>query len=145
MGASTAFADALLKLIFNGTPIPNIADNAVTSPLTQLWISLHTADPGAGGTQASSEATYSGYARQSLVRTAGGWVVTGNVVSPNSQINFPDPTVGSPSQTLTFMGIGVASSGPTELICSGPITPNIPVSFGLTGPAIATGTTITVV
>lgn len=145
MGASTAFAQQLLQLIFNGTPIANLADNAASSPLTQLFLSLHTADPTAGGTQASSEANYSGYARQALVRAAGGWVVTSNSVSPNSQVNFPDPTSGSPSQTLTFMGVGIAASGSTLLLCSGAIAPAIPVSFGLAGPAIAVGTTIVIV
>ena len=40
----------LLKLIFNATPIANLADNAATSPLTQLAVALHTGDPGEGGT-----------------------------------------------------------------------------------------------
>lgn len=143
MGTSSALANALLELLFNGQAIPGIADNAASSPLTELWISLHTADPTAGGTQASSEASYFGYARQQLARTAGGWVVTGNVVSPNTQIDFPDPTSGSPAQTLTHMGIGVAASGSTMMLVSGPIAPAIPVSFGLAGPAIAVGTQIT--
>lgn len=31
---TTSYADALLKLIFNGTTIANLADNTVTSPAT---------------------------------------------------------------------------------------------------------------
>ena len=47
----STFDNDLLKLIFNGTTIANIADNAVSSPLTNLYVSLHTATPAAGGSQ----------------------------------------------------------------------------------------------
>src|SRR5690349_4653937 len=36
----------IMKLLFNATAITNIADNAASSPLTNLEVSLHTADPG---------------------------------------------------------------------------------------------------
>src|SRR5262245_35265390 len=55
-GKANTFDNDLLKLIFNATPIANIADNAATSPLTNLYLSLHTADPGAGGNQTTNEA-----------------------------------------------------------------------------------------
>ena len=63
MSMSTTFANDLLKLIFNATPIANIADNAVTAPLTTVTMALHTDDPGAGGTQSTNEVAYTGYAR----------------------------------------------------------------------------------
>ena len=46
---SNAFANDLLKLIFNATPIANLADNAASSPLSSLYMALHTSDPGPGG------------------------------------------------------------------------------------------------
>ena len=44
MPKSSTFDNDLLKLIFNATAIANIADNAGSSPLTNLYLSLHTAD-----------------------------------------------------------------------------------------------------
>ena len=34
-----------LALLFNAANIANIADNAASSPLTTLYLSLHTSDP----------------------------------------------------------------------------------------------------
>jgi hypothetical protein len=54
MGKGATFDNDLLKLIFNATGIANIADNAASSPLTNLYVSLHTADPTSSGNQTSS-------------------------------------------------------------------------------------------
>jgi len=46
MSGKTAYLEnAWLKLLFQAVAIANIADNAASSPLTALYISLHTADP----------------------------------------------------------------------------------------------------
>jgi len=45
-GKSTAFANELLKLIFNGTSIANIADNAASSPITNWEVVI--AEPAGG-------------------------------------------------------------------------------------------------
>lgn len=119
MGIGSTFANATLKLILNGTGIPNIADNTATSPLTNVYVSLHTADPTASGNQTSNEATYAGYARQAVARTTGGWTVTGNSASPVSAIVFLNDFVG----TYTYAAIGYASSGAGEIIASGSISP----------------------
>ena len=63
MAKGAGFDNSLLKLIFNATGIANIADNTATSPLTNLYVSLHTADPTSAGNQTSSEANYTSYAR----------------------------------------------------------------------------------
>jgi len=44
-GFSDTFENDVCKLIFNAVAIGNIADNAASSPLTNLWCALHTADP----------------------------------------------------------------------------------------------------
>jgi hypothetical protein len=135
----STFCDDLLKLIFNATAIANIADNAGSGPLTNLYVSLHTADPTAGGNQTSSEAAYTSYARVAVARTSGGWTVTGASVSPAATVVFPTATGGS--ETETFFGIGtVASSGTGKLLYAGPIAPSIVVSTGTT-PELTTATT----
>jgi hypothetical protein len=88
MSKSDTFENQLLQLIFNGTAIPNLAQNDTLSPLTNLFVALHTADPGEAGNQSTSEVSYTGYARVGGARTAGGWVVTGNSVSPTNNIEF---------------------------------------------------------
>jgi hypothetical protein len=139
-GKTTTWANDLLKLLFQSTPVANIADNAATSPLTNLYISLHTADPGVVGAQNTSEAAYTGYARVAVARSAVGWTVTGNSVSPASTIVFPAATAGS--VTETFWGIGVAATGAGTLLYSGSITPGIAVSNGVT-PELTTSSTAT--
>ena len=51
MSKGNTFENDWMKLIFNATAIANIADNAASSPLTNLYVSLHTADPGETGDQ----------------------------------------------------------------------------------------------
>ena len=140
MSKGDTFENDLMKLIFNATPIANIADNAVTAPLTSLFVALHTADPGEAGTQATSEATYTGYARVTLARAAGGFVVTANSVSPAANIDFPSCTAGT--NVATFWSVGVAVSGATKLLYSGAISPTISISAGVI-PRLTTASTIT--
>lgn len=140
MSKGNTFENDLLKLIFNATAIANIADNAATSPLTNLYASLHTADPGEAGDQSTSETAYTSYARVAVARTTGGWTVTANSVSPVANIDFPACTGGTAS--ITHFGVGVASSGATKLLYSGTVTPNISVSSGVT-PRLTTATAIT--
>jgi hypothetical protein len=140
MSKSNAFENSLLKLIFNATAIANLADNASASPLTNLFVSLHSADPGEAGNQSTSEATYTSYARVALARTSGGWTVTANSVSPVANIDFPAATGGT--ETLSYFGVGTASTGSGVLYYSGTITPNIAVSSGVI-PRLTTASTIT--
>jgi hypothetical protein len=140
MSKGNTFENALLLLIFNGTPIANIADNAASSPLTALYWALHTADPGEAGVQNTSEITYTSYARVAVNRNSGGHVVTANSVSPQSNVSFPAGTGGS--GTATHFSVGVASSGATMLMYSGTVTPNIVTGNGIT-PVLTTATAIT--
>lgn len=75
MSKGNTFEDDILKLIFNATGIADLADNDATTPATTLTVALHTADPGEAGTQLTSETAYTGYARQTVARTTGGWTV----------------------------------------------------------------------
>lgn len=140
MSKSDSFENSLLKLIFNATAIANLADNAGTSPLTNLYVSLHTSDPGETGNQTTNETSYTSYARVAVARGTGGWTVTANSVSPVANIDFPAATGGT--GTITHFGVGTASSGTGVLYYSGTVTPNITVSSGVT-PRLTTASTIT--
>lgn len=139
MSKSDFLEAGILNLIFKGTTITGLADNTVTSPATNLYISLHTADPTDAGNEGSSEATYTGYARVAVARTAGGWTVSGT--SPSQAvnaavINFAACTAGS--NTLTYFAIGVGASGTTNYLYSGALTAALAVSAGIT-PSFASG------
>ena len=140
MAKGAIFDNDWLKLIFNATAIANIADNAASSPLTNLYVALHTADPTSAGNQTSNEATYTGYARVAVARTSGGFTVTTNSVSPAATISFPACSGGT--NTITNFSIGTASSGSGKLLYSGTVTPNISVASGVT-PQLTTASTIT--
>lgn len=136
----TTFSADILKLIFQAAAIANIADNAATSPLTQLFVSLHTADPTAGGNQTSNEAAYTGYARVAVARTSGGFSISGSTITPVADVTFPAATGGS--ETETWFGIGTASSGAGKLLYAGPLTPTQAVSNG-TVPIVTSASTVT--
>ncbi len=141
-GKTDVFENDFLKLIFNGTAIANIADNASASPLTNLYLSLHTADPtdAVASGQSTNETTYTGYARVAVARTSGGWTVTGNSVSPVATISFGTCTAGT--ATITHVGIGTASSGTGKMLMTGALSPSISVASGVV-PQITTASTIT--
>jgi len=141
MGKSTTTSNNLLKLVFNATAWANIADNAASSPNTNLYAALHTADPGAGGTQSTNEVSYTSYARVAVARTTGGWTASSSAsTSPVAAISFPAGTGGS--GTATYASIGMLSSGAGIILYSGPISPNIVLGSGIT-PQLGTGSTIT--
>lgn len=143
MSKSNTFETDLLTLIFNNTDITTIGDagglrgSAVAG---SLYISLHTADPTDVATQATSEATYTGYARVALVRTNADWLISGNTASNINTITFAICTAGS--NTITHFGVGVSSSGANKLLYSGAITTPLAVSNGITPSFAATVLTV---
>jgi hypothetical protein len=142
MSKGNTFENDLLRLIFNAVAIGNIADNAATSPLTSLFVSLHTADPGEAGTQTTSEISYTGYARVAVARTTGGWTVTANSVSPFAAITFGAMTGGT-GGTATHAAVGTASTGTGKILYKGALSPTISVFTGGPAPSIGVTSTIT--
>ncbi|MEO8021071.1 hypothetical protein [Polaromonas sp.] len=141
MSKGNTFENDLLKLLFNGVAIANLADNAAVGPLTELFVALHTADPGEAGNQATSEIAYTGYVRMAVDRDGTGWVVTANSVSPFANIEFPEMTGGA-GGTATHASIGTDLAGAGKILYSGVLTPNIICALGVT-PRILTTSTIT--
>ena len=139
-GMGSTFANDLLKLLFQATGIANIADNAASSPITNLFVSLHTADPSSGD-QTTSEATYTSYARVAVVRTSSGWTVASNVAENTAAVTFPACTGGS--NTITHFGIGKLTSGTGELLYAGALTSSLAVSNGITPQAAINALTVT--
>ncbi len=139
MSIGVTFRNDILNLIYNAVAIANLADNASAAPITNLYVSLHTADPNAGN-QDTNEAAYTGYARVAVARTAGGWTITGNSVSPTADITFPAGTGGS--GTATHAAVGTAATGTGKILDSGVLGTPIVMGDGVT-PVIETTSTIT--
>jgi hypothetical protein len=139
MSKANGFETDLLQLLFNKVTITGIATAATGT--ANFYISLHTADPGEAGTQATSQVAYSPYARVAKARTTGVWTVTTGSVSPVANIDFAACTGGT-TGVATHFGIGTAATGAGYLLYSGTITPNISIAVGVT-PRLTTASTIT--
>lgn len=131
MSVTTTFANELLGLILEATAIANIADNAASSPLTSLYISLHTASPGIAGAQNTSETAYTGYARVAVARTAAGWTASSGDSDNDADITFAQCTA-APGSDLTHVGIGTAASGAGKLLFFGALSSTIVMQVGST-------------
>jgi len=140
MTISNTTETAILKLVFQAVAWGNYADNAASSPQTNVDVALHTADPGDTGTQTTSETTYTSYARVSVARTTGGWAESSGTVTPVATIAFPAGTGGS--GTVTHFSTGKTGGGASAILWSGTVTPNIVTGNGVT-PQLTTSSTIT--
>lgn len=118
--ATDTLENQLLALLFQNANISGLGDATGvrgSADAGSLYISLHTADPGEAGTQTTSEATYTGYTRVGVVRSAAGWAITANEVENVATVQFPAATGGS--NTITHIGIGTAASGAGKLLWRG--------------------------
>jgi hypothetical protein len=137
-GKGNTYINDYLKLILNATAIANIADNAASSPLTNLYLNLCTANPAATGDQTTSEAAYTSYARVAVARSTSGFTAS----SAQSSVlvataSFPAATGGS--ETETYATLGTASSGTGKLLYFGAVSPSLAVANGVT-PQLTTAT-----
>lgn len=139
---SKTFATDLLKLIYQGTTITGLARDDL-SPLTSLYMALHTSDPGAAGTQSTSEVTYTGYIRVAVPRDVTGFTVTDNVMNPTQTLEFGEMTGGT-NQTATHMTIGTAASGGGKVLARFTLSPSIDLKNAVT-PRLRTTTSLTLV
>lgn len=133
MSMSNAAETALLNLLFVNADWAGVGDAGGlqnSAAAGSLYVALHTADPGEAGTQSTSEASYTGYARVAVARTVGGWTVSGPSVSNAASVQFGECTAGS--STVTHFSIGVDSAGAGQIIVSGALTSSRSISAGIT-------------
>lgn len=140
MSIGNTTENAILDLVYSATAWANYADNAASSPQTNIHTALHTADPGEAGTMSTSESAYTSYARVNVARSNGWSAASSGSVSPAADISFPAGTGGS--GTVTHFSTGKTGGGATAILWSGTVTPNIVTGNGVT-PKLTTATTIT--
>lgn len=137
MPKATNACNDLLALIFNATTWNLIAENDSTSPATSLYLSLHTADPGVGGSQLTNETAYTNYARVAVLRTTGGWDIPAGGVTQNAAlVQFAQ--CGVTGSTVTHVAIGTASSGAGTVLYAGALNSSLAVA-NLIQPQFAAG------
>lgn len=145
MSASNTFESDVLLLLLNNTNIANLGDATGvrgSSTAGSVFIALHTADPGETGTQTTSEATYTSYARVAVARSSAGWTISGTTPTQAANaatVSFPACT-GS-TNTITHFSIGRDTSGAGEILLSGALNANLSVSSGIT-PSFSVGSLV---
>jgi hypothetical protein len=128
---SNSLENAFVAFIANATAMPSYGGDLV--------VSLHTADPGEGGTQQTNECAYTSYARVSVLRDASGWTVSGNQFSNTAEITFPECTGGS--ETATHFAIGTDTTGTGTVLYKGALTAGLAISNLIT-PRFPAGTLV---
>src|SRR5690606_5619322 len=136
MSLGNTFENDLAKLIFQATGIGNIADNASSAPLTNLYVSLHTDDPGEAGDQETNEADYGDYARVGVARSGSGWTVSTNTTTNAAEVACP--VCASGNNAITHCAIGPGSAGGGKILGKGARAGSLNVSAGIT-PKVAAG------
>lgn len=127
MPKSTSTCNNILALVFNATAWADIAENDSSSPATNLYLSLHTADPGVGNNQTTNETSYTNYARVAVARTTSGWVAPASgATSNNALLQFPQ--CGVTGATVTHVAIGTASAGAGTVLYAGALNSSLAVA-----------------
>jgi hypothetical protein len=121
MSLSNTAETAVLNYIFVGT-------NVSWDGNSDLYLALHTADPGEAGSAVTSEAAYGSYARVAVTR-ATDFTVSGNTVENANLEQFPQCTSGS--ETITHASIVTSSAGAGTIIVRAALNTSIPVSTGI--------------
>ena len=142
-GKTTTFSNFVTSLILgnvNTGGSSGYTTIAAAGSATTIYLSLHTADPGVSGTQATSEISYTGYARVALTRSSAWTLGSGNTATLAAAQSFGSMTAGT-GGTVTYFGIGLSSSGTGTLLYSGAVPPNISVTTGV-NPQLTTSTSV---
>ena len=140
MSAFSNVAEAsIMQLVFTATAWANYADNAASSPETNIAVALATADYTDTGTMSSNEVAYTSYARVNVARSGSGWTHSAGTINPAAAISFPAGTGGS--GTVTHFAVGKTGGGSADVIMYGTVTPSISCGDGVT-PQLTTATAL---
>jgi hypothetical protein len=144
MPKSTDACNRFVNLLYRATAWANVADNAASSPLTDVQVALHTALlTAATNSQAENESAYTNYARQAVARSTGWTAASGGATGNAALLQFPQS--GATGGTLHTVSTGVGASGATAVWHYGAL--NSPITIGaaasITPQFLAGGLTIT--
>lgn len=117
-----------LRYALRGTAIPWDA-------ITNVFVALHTADPGEAGDQTTSETNYTGYSRVAVARGTGGWA-NANPMTNSAAVVFGVMSSGSPV-TITHVSIGTLTSGAGQILWKGALSGSVVIAVGGSAPTFA--------
>lgn len=132
MPKATAICNSILNLMYRAIPWASVADNAAASPLSSVYLALHTAGLTAStGLQNQSEIAYTGYARKVTSRSAVDWTAAaGGTVSNATLQQFAQ--CGATGGTATDVSTGVGATGATAAWHFGALNSPLAIANGIT-------------
>ena len=139
MSKSNTTENDLVKFYANNTAMPSYGTN--------LYMHLHTADPGEAGSSSTSEAAYTDYARVTTLRDNTAWTICDADGTPNANgsafknavdVVFPECTGVADDEDITHASI-CTNAG--QILYSGALTAPIKIT-NLTTPYFPAGTLI---
>ena len=127
MPKSTDACNRILNLMYSATAWATVADNAASTPLTNVPVALHHALlTAATNSQAENEVAYTDYLRQNVLRSTGWTAASGGSVSNAALLQFPQS--GATGATLFAVSTGTTASGATPVWHYGAL--NSPITIG---------------
>lgn len=137
---STAASQGFLRLFLRNEDFTGLGDagglrGSVVAG--SVYITLHTGDPGVGGTQSTFEISYTGWSRVAVARSTLAWNSSGDEISNASAITFPLNSGGT-SPVATWATVGLDAAGAGIYLWRGPLSPNLPCNAG-TSPGLPAG------
>ena len=127
MPKSTDACNRFLNLLYRAVAWATVADNAASTPLTNVCVALHTATlTPATNSQAENEVAYTNYTRKDVARGAG-WTAAASGSLSNAAL-LPFPQSGATGATLAAVSTGTTISGATPVWHYGAL--NSPITIG---------------
>ncbi len=136
---SNSWTLALMKLVLHNDPATLLGDAAGlagSASAGSVYVGLHLDDPGRAGSQTSSEATFSGYARAAVPRNPSRWVIElidqdlGPVRASNAiLIAFPECT--GKQNEIRYASVGTSATGAGRILYSGRLVKPLLISDGI--------------
>ena len=139
MSKSNVTENDFVKFVAIATAMPSYGSN--------LYMHLHTADPGEAGTSSTNEAAYTSYAAVAVSRDAAGWTICDPDGTPNpdgsafknaAEITFPECTGVADDEDITHASLTTIGG---QILYSGALTAQIKVTNLIT-PRFPAGTVI---
>lgn len=142
MPKSTPTCNSAVNLLYRAVTWANIAENASASPITDIYIGLHTGNlTAATDSKAENETAYTNYVRVAVARPAGWNAAAGGATANTATISFAQ--CGVTGATLTHVSTGKTSAGATPVFHYGALNSSLAVSSGITPQFAAGALTVT--
>ncbi len=139
MSKNNVTENDLVKFYANNVAMPSYGSN--------LYVHLHTADPGEAGTSSTNEATYTSYARVTTLRDNTAWTICDSDGTPNAngscfknaaEVTFPECTGVADDEIQTHASL---CDNAGQILYSGALTAPIRITNLIT-PRFPAGTMI---